>query len=222
MKSIKLVFIFIALSISTLANASFITNDDIDVINVYIPDGYVLDTTPTSTTTDSTVLLFDSVVQRKLSKGGTGAFRVTRDKDGAVISDTNAVFIEIELNRLVNIKTFSIFNDGLANPNEQVTEIGLKLLNDVEVLFMDIFNNFYVAPTLDGSGPNPWLEQSIANFGDGINGVNRIMIALTDAQNDREIEIRELRFSIEEYKASAPAAVLLFMASLLFMLRRKK
>jgi hypothetical protein len=222
MKSIKLVFIFIALSVSSLANASFITNDDIDVINVYIPDGYTLDTTPTSSTTDSTVLLFDGVVQRKLSKGGTGAFRVTRDEDGAMISDDNAVFIEIELNRLVNIKTFSIFNDGLANPNEQVTEIGLKLLKDVEILFMDIFNNFYVAPSPTGDGPNPWLEQNIANFGNGINGVNKILIALTDAQNDREIEIRELRFSIQEYQVSAPAAGLLFVASLLFMLRRKK
>ena len=222
MKSIKLIFIFIVLSISSLANAAFITNDDIDVINVFIPDGYVLDSTPASNTTDSTVLLFDGVVQRRLKKGGTGAFRVTRDTDGAFISDVNAVFIDIELNRLVNIKTFSIFNDGLGKPNEQVTEIGLTLFQNVEILFMDIFDNFYVAPDPTGNGPNPWLEQNIADFGNGINGVNKILIALTDAQNDKKIEIRELRFSIEEYQVSAPAAVLLFLASLLFMVRRKK
>lgn len=216
MKFIKLLSIAVFACSSAFANAAFISNDDIDEIIVTVPESYTLENAAIAGS-----FLFDGDILRR----GDSIFRVKeteglKDDERVGVSDSNSLIIEVFLNRLVTIGSFSFFNDAMSNPDEEISELILELFSRNDSLFVQTFSDLS-AEHRDGR-----FDEQVLLEDEEIKNVNRIVFTITSIERAGEAELREFRLAeIRDFGLSqinAPGALALFTIFALLIMRSRQ
>ncbi|MBF7074871.1 hypothetical protein ISG33_15825 [Glaciecola sp. MH2013] len=217
MKFKKLISTILLIAGCGAAQAAFITNDDIDSIIITVPESYEL-----SNVGIAGSFLFDEDIgrQRGISGDIDTIFRLSQieglsDAEKVPISATNSLIIDVLLNRIVDIRSFSLFNDAKTNSNEEISELELTLFGGVETLFTQLFTN------LSASHREGRFDEMVLLGGSTfIGGVDRLTFVISGIEREGEAELREFQLSIQE--VSAPAVLSLLLIAGLIAIRKRK
>ncbi len=191
-----------------IANANFITNDDIDSVNV---------TAPALWQVYNVNQLFDGIEDRY-----TNTRFAAYHKNGDLLSNTNVFNISVMLSQNFDVTSLAFFNDWRHSLNQQVAGMNIGLYDDHQrLLWHDDFTNLQ---------QNSWMKIELAKFDIPVFDVRQIEFNVTAMQSDH-FEIRELQVgtlikpnSIQSSvnNASVTGIIVLFAGGVFAMMFRLK
>ena len=187
----QLIFVIISL-VSSKAFASYITQSDIQSIDVTAPAGWQ---------TLNTHQLFDGISDR---------FTTTRfaayQEQGDKLSASNPYKISVDLASSVNVTSLGLFNDWNNYLDQQVTSMSIELYDEFAgLLWSNDFSNVM---------QNTWSEIKLVDFSSAINNVKSVDFYVTGAESNH-FEIRELLIAYSDASNAPPSSVVISAPSIL-------